>query len=236
MHQNSGNYTSVSKLRIILTGASGFVGEGVLLAALAHPVVEEILMINRRHQDIQHAKLKGLIVPDLFQIEKFQEHLVGYNACFFCAGISSVGMNEEKYSSITYDLTMQFAQTLLKVNPAMTFNFVSGSHTDSSEKGKVMWARIKGKTENALMKLPFQNEYNFRPGGMLPVYGQQHVKPLYKFIVKTLKFLIPQKIVSLEEVSLAMINAAIQGYPKQILEIADIKELANTRVKKINKE
>jgi uncharacterized protein YbjT (DUF2867 family) len=229
MQQNPGNNTGVSKLRIILTGASGFVGEGVLLAALAHPAVEEILMINRRHPDIQHAKLKELIVPDLFQIEKFQEYLVGYNTCFFCAGISSVGMNEEKYSGITYDLTMQFAQTLLKVNPGMVFNFVSGSHTDSSEKGKIMWARIKGKTENALMKLPFQHEYNFRPGGMLPVSGQQHVKPLYKFIIKIMKFLIPSKIVSLQEVSLAMINASIKGYPKQILEIADIKELAGAK-------
>lgn len=228
MQQNPGNYTSVSKLRIILTGASGFVGEGVLLAALAHPAVEAILMINRRHQDIQHAKLKELIVPDLFQIEKFQEHLVGYNTCFFCAGISSVGMNEENYTRIIYDMTMQFAQTLLKMNPGMVFNFVSGSHTDSSEKGKVMWARIKGKTENALMKLPFQNEYNFRPGGMLPVSGQQHVKPVYKFIIMILKLLIPQKIVSLQEVSLAMINATTQGYPKQILEITDIKKLAGT--------
>lgn len=226
MQQYPSNYTSVSKLRVILTGASGFVGEGVLLAALAHPAVEEILMTNRRHQKIQHAKLKELIVPDLFQIESFQEHLGGYNTCFFCAGISSVGMNEESYTRITYDMTMQFAQTLLKVNPAMVFNFVSGSYTDSSEKGKVMWARVKGKTENALMKLPFQNEYNFRPGGMLPVSGQQHVKPLYKFIVKVMKFLIPKKIVSLQELSLAMINATVKGYSKQILEIADIKELA----------
>jgi uncharacterized protein YbjT (DUF2867 family) len=226
MHHNPINYTDCSKLRIMLTGASGFVGEGVLLAALTHPAVEEVLMINRRHQEIQHTKLKELIVPDLFQIESFQEHLGGYNTCFFCAGISSVGMNEESYTSITYDMTMQFAQTLLTVNPAMIFNFISGSHTDSSEKGKVMWARIKGKTENALMKLPFQNEYNFRPGGMLPVPGQQHVKPLYKFIVKVMKFLIPKKIVSLQELGLAMINAAIKGYPKKILEIADIKELA----------
>ena len=229
MQQNPNNYTGVSKLRIILTGASGFVGEGVLLAALTHPAVEEVLMINRRHQEIQHAKLKELIVPDLFRIESFQEHLGGYNTCFFCAGISSVGMNEERYSNITYDMTMQFAQTLVAVNPGMVFNFVSGSHTDSSEKGKVMWARVKGKTENALMELPFQNEYNFRPGGMLPVSGQQHVKPLYKFIVQVMKFLIPKKIVSLQELSEAMINASINGYPKQILEIADIKELAGEK-------
>jgi len=226
MQQNPSNYTDVSKLRIMLTGASGFVGEGVLLAALAHPAVEEVLMINRRQQEIQHTKLKELIVPDLFQIESFQDHFAGYNACFFCAGISSVGMNEESYTRITYDMTMQFAQTLVRVNPRMVFNFVSGSHTDSSEKGKVMWARVKGKTENALVKLPFQSEYNFRPGGMLPVAGQQHVKPFYKFIVKILKLLIPKKIVSLQELSLAMINATTKGYPKQMLEIADIKELA----------
>jgi uncharacterized protein YbjT (DUF2867 family) len=123
-------------------------------------------------------------VPDLLQLDDITGQLRGYDACFFCAGISSVGMNEEAYTHITYDITLHFARTLLTENPDMVFNFISGSHTDSTEKGRVMWARVKGKTENALMQLSFKAQYNFRPGGMLPVEGQQHVKAAYNLLVK----------------------------------------------------
>ncbi|MEO6685085.1 MAG: NAD-dependent epimerase/dehydratase family protein [Dyadobacter sp.] len=178
-------------LKIILTGSTGFVGEGVLLETLNHPAIQEVLMVNRKHFDLQHPKLKELIVPDFLNLDGFSEDLSGYDACFFCAGISSAGMKEAKYMHITYDTTLQFAKALLAINPDLVFNFVSGSHTDSSEKGKIMWARVKGKTENALMKLPFRKEFNYRPGAMLPSEGQKNVKLWFPcqdhcfFIVKT---------------------------------------------------
>ena len=213
-------------IRIIITGATGFVGEGVLLECLQHPGIIEVLMINRRHFGMEHPRLKELIVADFFQLNHYSEDLKGYDACFYCAGISSAGMSEEKYTKITYDTTLEFARTLAALNPNMVFNFVSGSHTDSSEKGKLMWARVKGKTENALMKLPFKNEYNFRPGGMIPTMGQQNAKPVYRFIVKAMALVMPGRVSTLKEVGLAMINVALKGCPKQILEISEIKELA----------
>ena len=213
-------------IRIIITGATGFVGEGVLLECLEHPQISEVLMVNRKHFDLQHPKVRELIVSDFFQLDKFSHKLKYYDACFFCAGISSVGMNEKEYTHITYDTTMAFAKTVLQANEGLTFCFVSGSHTDSSEKGKIMWARVKGKTENALMKLPFKNEYNFRPGGMISTAGQRNAKPVYKFIVKLIAFISPKRVSTLREVGLAMINAVLKGSRKQTLEIHDIKELA----------
>lgn len=213
-------------LKIILTGATGFVGEGVLLECLNNPGVAEILMVNRKHSDLQHQKLKELIVSDFLDLDNVKEQLTGFDACFFCAGISSAGMNEEKYTRITYDTALYFAKVLVTLNPEMTFNFISGSHTDSSEKGRAMWARVKGKTENALMKLPFKAEYNFRPGAMIPTEGQKNAKPVYKFLVKIIEFLSPKHAVTMPELGRSMINAAIGGYSKQILEIADIKDLA----------
>src|ERR1700754_361161 len=143
-------------ITVILTGATGMVGEGVLLECLENPEVAQVLIVNRKPSLRKHPKLKELIVPDFMKLDQYNDQLKGYDACFFCAGISSIGMKEAAYSHITYDITLNFAQKLLALNPAMTFNYVSGSHTDSSEKGKVMWARVKGKTENALMKLPFK--------------------------------------------------------------------------------
>ncbi|MDB5210253.1 MAG: hypothetical protein JWQ30_1080 [Sediminibacterium sp.] len=213
-------------IKIIITGATGFVGEGVLLECLQHADVDEVLMVNRKHVNLQHSKLKELIVPDFFTMDIYSEQLKGYDACFYCAGISSAGMNEKDYTHITYDTTIAFAKNLLKVNTGLTFCFISGSHTDSSEKGKIMWARVKGKTENALIGLPFKHEYNFRPGGMIPTAGQKNAKPLYKFIVKLMALLLPKRVSTLKEVGLAMINATLKGYPLQILEIKDIKELA----------
>lgn len=215
-------------MKVIVTGATGMVGEGVLLECLNNTAVQEVLMINRRSSPIKHSKLKELLVPDFFQLQQFSDTIKDYDACFYCAGISSVGMSEEKYHRITYDTTMAFAKALLEVNPAMTFCYVSGSHTDSSEKGKLMWARVKGKTENALMKLPFKNEYNFRPGGMLTTPGQRNAKTIYTFIVKLIKAISPKRVCTMQEIGVAMINAVEKGYPKQILEIADIRQLAKT--------
>lgn len=213
-------------MKIIITGATGMVGEGVLLTCLNNADVKEVLMINRRPSPVQHPKLRELIVPDFFQLPGFSDTIKGYDACFYCAGISSVGMKEKKYTYITYDTTIAFAKALLEITPAISFCFVSGSHTDSSEKGKIMWARVKGRTENALLQLPFRSAYNFRPGAMFTYPGQKNGKAIYTFIVKLIKAFSPKSVCTMGEVGLAMINAVSKGYPRQILEIADIKALA----------
>ncbi len=216
----------MNNIKIIITGATGMVGEGVLFECLQNPKVFEVLIVSRRHYELQHSKLKELIVPDFFQLNKFSENIKGYDACFFCAGVSSIGMKEDKYTHLTYDTTLAFAKALLEVNSNMVFTYVSGTHTDSSEKGKRMWARVKGKTENDLMKLPFKAEYNFRPGVMLPFEGQKNWKAMYKFIVKIFKLFSAKNVLTMQEVGRAMINAATIGYNKNILEISDIKLLA----------
>lgn len=213
-------------IKVIITGATGMVGEGVLFECLQNEKVSEMLIISRRHYELSHPKLKELLVPDFFQLDQFAQHIKGYDACFFCAGISSVGMKEEKYTHITYDTTLSFAKLLLAHNNPVTFTYVSGSHTDSSEKGRLMWARVKGRTENELMKLPFKSEYNFRPGVMLPFEGQKNWKTVYKFIVNIIKAVSPKSVITMEELGKAMINAVTIGYSKNILEISDIKELA----------
>jgi uncharacterized protein YbjT (DUF2867 family) len=213
-------------IKVIITGSTGMVGEGVLFECLQNPNVSEVLIVNRRHYEIQHQKLKEIIVPDFFQLNHYAESIKGYDACFFCAGISSVGMKEEKFTRITYDTTLSFARTVLQHNPQMVFTYVSGASTDSSEKGRMMWSRVKGKTENDLMKLGFKAQYNFRPGVMLPFEGQNNWKKLYKFIANAFKLFAPKKIITLHELGKAMINCVIVGYPKAVLEITDIKELA----------
>jgi nucleoside-diphosphate-sugar epimerase len=213
-------------IKVIITGATGMVGEGVLFECLQNEKVSEVLIINRRHYEHSHPKLKELIVPDFFQLNQFASNIQGYDACFFCAGISSIGMKEDKYTRITYDTTLSFAKTLLQYNAGMVFTYVSGAQTDSSEKGRMMWARVKGKTENDLMKLPFRAEYNFRPGAMQPFKGQKNWKSAYKLIVKIIKLFSPKNIITMQELGRAMINAVTIGYPKSILEIKDIKALA----------
>lgn len=217
----------MAQIKVIITGATGMVGEGVLFECLQHEMVNEVLIINRKHYDLTHPKLKELIIPDFFQIDQFDHHIQGYDGCFFCAGISSVGMNEEKYTHITYDTTLTFAKAFLSFNPNSVFTYVSGRHTDSSEKGRLMWARVKGKTENELMQLGFRGQYNFRPGAMLPYEGQKNWKKAYKWIAKLIKLIAPKSILTMQQVGKAMINAVIIGYPKQILEIEDIRELSN---------
>lgn len=213
-------------LKVIITGATGMAGEGVLFECLQNPKVSEVLIVNRRRYELQHPKVKELIVADFFQLNKYALQITGYDACFFCAGISSVGMKEAKYTHITYDTTLAFANSLLAVNKNMTFCFISGSHTDSTEKGNVMWARVKGRTENVLMKLPFKAEYNFRPGAMLPFDGQKNWKAIYKYIVKLMKLFSPKNVITMNELGKAMINATTIGYSKSVLEINDIKALA----------
>lgn len=212
-------------IRVIVTGATGMVGEGVLLECLQNTDVSEVLSISRKACDIQHTKLKELLIPDFNTLSEYNNNIAGYDACFYCAGISSVGMNEEKYTHITYDTTMAFANALLIANPRICFCYVTGRGTDSTEKGTSMWARVKGRTENALMKMPFKAEYNFRPAGMLAFPRQKNSKAIYKYIVKTIGLFAPSSVLTLSEVGKAMINAVLHGAPKQVLEIKDIKAL-----------
>jgi len=216
----------MNSIKVIITGATGMVGEGVLFECLQNQNVSEVLIINRRHYEMQHAKLKELIVPDFLQLDQFSENIKGYDACFFCAGVSSVGMKEDRYAQLTYHTTMAFAKALVKENTNMVFTYVSGASTDSSEKGRMMWARVKGKTENDLMKLPFKAEYNFRPGVMLPFDGQKNWKSIYKFLGKIIRTISPKNVLTMREVGKAMINCVTIGYEKNILEVSDIKQLA----------
>jgi uncharacterized protein YbjT (DUF2867 family) len=214
-------------MKVILTGATGMVGEGVLLECLDNPAVEQVLSVSRRPSGLTHPKLKELLVPDFRDLATAEAELRGYDACFYCAGISSVGLDEAKYSVITYDTPVAFAATLLRLNPGMTFVHISGSHTDSSEQGKVMWARVKGKAENALLKLPFKGVYNFRPSLMKPTPGQKRVKGGYyliKLLYPLFNLFFPG--MSLRDVGRAMINAVSVGAPKGVLEVADMKALA----------
>ena len=169
-------------IKVIITGATGMVGEGVLHECLHHPAVSSILIINRKPCGVVHSKIKEIIHTDFYDLSAIESQLEGYNACFFCLGTSSLGKNEAEFTKITYDLTMHVAETLSRLNPNMTFCYISGSGTDSTEKGSTMWARVKGKTENDLMKLPFKRVYNFRPGYMQPTAGLKNTQPYYKYI------------------------------------------------------
>lgn len=204
------------------------VGEGVLLECLNHPEVEQVLVVNRKPAGVSHPKLREIIHTDFFNLAAVERQLIGFNACFFCLGVSSVGMTKEEYTHITYDLTLNFANVLAKVNPEITFCYITGAGTDSSEQGRIAWARIKGATENALIRL-FKRAYMFRPAFMKATPGQKHVKSYYKFFAWLYpigRALCPEGFCTLQEVGLAMINAVNKGYPKRILEVKDIVKLA----------
>jgi len=213
------------KIKAIITGVTGMVGEGVLHECLLNSEVESVLVINRRPCGVKHEKLKEIIHRDFYDLSPIENQISGYNACYFCAGVSSVGKKEDEYRRITYDLTLNLANTLLKLNPEMTFCYVSGVGTDSTEKGRSMWARVKGKTENDLLKLGFKDAYMFRPGYIQPTKGLKNAYKIYKVFVPfypILKTLFPKYVVSLEELGKAMINVTLFGSDKKILECIDI--------------
>ena len=204
------------------------VGEGVLLECLNHLDMEQISVINRKPGGVSHPKLREIIHKDFFDLQPIEQQLSGFDACFFCLGASSVGMSAAEYRHITYDLTLNVARLLVKLNPQMTFCYVSGAGTDSTEQGRVAWARVKGATENALLQL-FKHAYMFRPGFMKSTPGQKNVKSYYKFIAWLYpigRALYPAGFCTLQEVGLAMIKAAGKGYAKQIVEVKDIVALA----------
>ncbi len=209
-------------MRVILTGATGMVGEGVLLACLEHPDVEEVLSVSRRSCGRTHPKLKEILTPDFLSLTELPS---GYDACFYCAGVSSVGMTEADYTKVTYDTPVHFAKLI--ANPQMTLTHISGTGTDGTEKSKTMWARVKGRAENELMRLPFKGVYNFRPGMMKPMPGQKSVNKYY-FLVGWLYPIIRAfgGASTLAEVTQAMINAVKNGCAKHVLEIKEINALA----------
>ena len=216
---------STSQLRVIVTGATGMVGEGVLHECLQNDEVESVLVINRKPCGVSHPKLKEIIHADFFNLSKVEDQLAGYNACFFCLGVSSVGMKEPEYYRMTYTLTMNFAETVLRQNPGMSFCYISGASTDSTEKGRMMWARVKGKTENDLLKLGFKQAYNFRPGIIQPTKGLKNTLKLYTYmgwLLPVIKFFSANSIVSLKQIGMAMINVVTKGYAKKVLEVKDI--------------
>ena len=223
------NTQSEPKIKAILTGATGMVGEGVLLECLKSNRVEQVLVITRRHSGWGHPKLKEIIHSNFYDLSPIEDQLRGYNACYFCAGVSSVGKKESTFYHLTYDLTMHVATTLSRLNPEMTFCYVSGVGTDSTEKGKVMWARVKGKTENDLMKLSFRSVYNFRPGFLEPTKGMKHAHPFYTYVgwlIPLFRKLTPAYLCSLADVGRAMIRVSTHGYHQPIIEVADIVALA----------
>jgi uncharacterized protein YbjT (DUF2867 family) len=218
-------------MKIIVTGATGMVGEGVMHECLLHPEIEEVLIINRKTSGFTHPKLKEVIHNDFFNLTNVESALTGYDAVLFCLGVSSVGMKEPEYASLTYDLTLNFAKTILKLNPSSSFAYISGAGTDSTENGRMMWARVKGKTENDLSKLGFKSEYNFRPGIIIPTTGLKNTLSAYKWLfwlVPVFKLLAPNSISSLKQLGEAMIKAVTVGYEKNVLEINDIKKLAGS--------
>jgi uncharacterized protein YbjT (DUF2867 family) len=217
------------KLRVIITGVTGMVGEGVLHEALLSADVERVLVLTRRPSGMNHPKLFEIVVRDFYDLSDIESQLSGYNACFFCLGVSVIGKSEEEYRHIVYDLTMSVARTLSKMNPDMTFCYISGKATDSSEHGRLMWARVKGKTENDLMKLPFKKVYAFRPGMLLPTPGMKNTQKYYKYIswlYPILRLTAPSTVSTLRELGLSMIHISLDGYPRSIIEVKDIVTLA----------
>lgn len=217
-------------MRIIVTGVTGMVGEGVMLECLESPDVEKVLAVSRTPVKHEHPKLEQLLVADFQKLDDVEAQLIGYDGCFYCAGVSSVGMDEAAYTVISYDTPLAFATTLARLNPQLVMTYVTGAHTD--EHGKRMWARVKGRAESALAKLPklpMKGVYNFRPGLMTPKRGQQHLKTGYKIALvfaPLLKLFLPA--LSLSQVGRAMLACVKSGASKHVLEIPDIAELAGS--------
>lgn len=210
------------------------VGQGVLRECLADPDVESILLIGRRPSEYGGGKIQELVWTDPGDLAPVQDRVTGYDACFFCLGVSSVGMSEEEYRRITYDLTIRAARTLVAQNPSMTFIYVSGAGTDSSERGRLAWARIKGATENALLRMPFQAAYMFRPGMIRPMHGERPRVNAARIALNLMGWLIPiaqavapKYVTTTERLGQAMLNAAKHGATKKVLESADINALSN---------
>jgi len=219
-------------MKVMLFGATGMVGQGVLRECLRDPDVERVLAVGRSPTGQHDAKLDELIHDNFLNYSAVESRLSGYDACFFCLGVTSVGLTEERYRHLTYDITMAAATTLAKLNPQMVFVYVTGRGTDSTEQGRLMWARVKGKTENDLLKLPFKAAYMFRPAGIQPLHGVRSKTAWYQAaytvaapLLTLLNRIAPNYMTTTEQVGRAMIAVARNGYPKPVLESEDINRL-----------
>jgi uncharacterized protein YbjT (DUF2867 family) len=219
-------------VRVVLFGATGMIGSGVLLECLRDPRVSAVLAVGRSRAPQSHPKLTQIVHDDFLRYDAIRQQLAGYDACFFCLGVSAVGMSEADYHRLTYDITVAAAEALLAVNPGLTFCYVSGASTDSTEHGRMMWARVKGKTENRLLAMS-ERSYMFRPGFIQPVHGVRSKTLLYALIYDVtrplypvLARLFPNSVSTSDGLGRAMIAVAATGYSKRILEIPDINALA----------
>jgi uncharacterized protein YbjT (DUF2867 family) len=219
-------------LKVLLFGATGMVGQGVLRECLLDPGVERVLVVGRSATGRESPKLREIVLPDVANLGGVERELTGFDACFFCLGVSSIGMAEERYTRLTYDLTLAVARTLARCSPGLTFVYVSGTGTDSTERGRSMWARVKGRTENELLRLPFKAAYMFRPGAILPLHGVRSktrwVRAVYALtapIGPAWRALFPNTITTTEQVGRAMLRVAREGYARPILETRDINRL-----------
>ena len=215
--------------QLIITGATGMVGEGVLHEALRSPFVSQVLVVNRKPCGVTHPKLKEYLLSDFLKPEEMRQAVQGYDACLFCLGVSSVGMKPDEYKQKTYDLTLGFARVLQAENPTMSFSYVSGTGTDSTEQGKLGWARVKGKTENDLSKLGFADYYSFRPAMIQPTPGLKNALAFYKYInwaFPILKWIAPHYACTLKELGDAMLEVSIFGSTNKTIEGGDILALA----------
>lgn len=220
-------------MKAVIFGTTGMVGQGVLRECLLDSEVEQVMSVARSSSGQRHAKLHEMIHGDFTDFSAIENELSGYDACFFCLGVSSAGMTETEYTRVTYDITMAAARTLVKVSPAMTFEYISGQGADSSEHGRSMWARVKGKTENALLALPFKGVYMLRPGFIQPLHGIKSKTRVYRFfyavskpLLPVLKAVFPQYVTTTERLGRAMIGVARHGYSKKVLEMRDINSVA----------
>jgi uncharacterized protein YbjT (DUF2867 family) len=219
-------------MRVILFGATGMIGQGVLRECLLDPGVERVLAVGRRSTGLRHEKLREIVLEDLSELSALESELTGFDACLYCLGVSSAGMSEAEYRRVTYDLTMAAAETLVKRNSGMTFLYISGAGTDSTERGRAMWARVKGATENALLRLPFKAAYMLRPAYIQPLHGirssTRWTRVLYAVmgpLYPVWKTLFPKYVTTTEELARAMIRVAKDGAPKRILESRDFSEV-----------
>jgi uncharacterized protein YbjT (DUF2867 family) len=224
-------------MNVLIFGATGMVGQGVLRESLLAADVDKVVAVGRSASGARHPKLQDLLLPDLMNYAGQDEHLQGFDACFFCLGVSSAGMDEAQYTRLSYDLTLQAANVLSRLNPQMTFIYVSGAGTDSTGQGATMWARVKGRTESALRDLRFKAVYLFRPGVITPLHGARSKTAsyrifytLFKPLLPLLRALLPRQILTTESVGRAMLEAVRGGGPQAVLESGDIYDLSRRGV------